>query len=163
MVEHWLFTRGVPTYKTQIFVDLPASAENSIELGNTVPENIGWIYGLSINVGGTKPMDASKNLISLANSYDLWLILKYGSSDFIDQFRLSNMVYNTYATARSQVQNYMPVSIPMGTDWKKSTIQNMTSITSVTIMLDIYFIDIPTYKNLTASGVIWERGIKPNG
>jgi hypothetical protein len=30
-------------------------------------------------------------------------------------------------------------------------------------MLDIYFIDIPTYKNLTASGVIWERGIKPNG
>lgn len=160
-LEHWLFKVGVPTYKTQIYIDLPAAASNSIELGNTVPENIGWIYGLAVNVGGKKPNDASLNLLTLAQSYELWLQLKYGSADFIDYYRLSNLVFNNYGAARTQVENYLPVSIPMGTDWKKSLIINNTSIVSATIMFDIYFIDIPTYKNLVASKIIWERGKKP--
>jgi len=165
--EDLLIKLGVPTYTTQIFKDLNATVTgNTIELGDDVPTNLGWIYGMSIHTDGFKPSDASKSLITLANAYDLWFTFVYGTANVTQYTRLSDMVFNvppstTRNGVRTQELNYMPISTPQGGDWRKSIITNPTGITTGTIMMNLFFIDEVTYQNLVASGVLWKGGRKP--
>lgn len=163
-IEHWLFRLGVPTYKTYLQIDLGTTANQKIEIADKVPENVGWIYGLSVQKDGSFPYDATIPLISNVQSYQLWLTLKYATSDFVDTWRLSDLIYTPFVPApvivydRQQERNYTPVSIPMGVDWRKSTIINPTGIVNATIFMDVYFIDLNTYKNMRESGVIGFQG-----
>lgn len=159
-IESWLFKAGIPTYKTWLEIDLPTPAQTQIEIADKVPENVGWIYGMSIQSDGKSPYDASKPLISATDAYLLWLTLKYATSDFVDTWRLSDLNFNPSLGVRQQPNNYAPCSIPMGTDWRKSKIINTTGIVGKTIWLDVYFIDVATYKNLRNSNTIWFEGKK---
>lgn len=156
MIEELLFKVGVPTYKTNLIT--PLTAANEINLGQQAPTNIGWIYGISLNVGGT---DFQGNtLISLADAGNLWLNLKIQTNVFTQTLRLSNYVYQQPNVPRTQERNYMPVSIPLELDWKQSTILNPTNIASGTVFFDFYYIDIPSYTNLLNSGTLWKYGVK---
>jgi hypothetical protein len=161
MIEELLFKVGIPTYKTNLITALTAT--KSVNLGQQAPTNIGWIYGISLNVSGTSATTdfQGNTLITLLEAANLWLNLKIGSNVFIEDVRLSNFVYQEPNVTRTQDRNYMPVSIPLDLDWKQSTIDNPTSITGKTVNFDFYYIDKPSYAALLKSGVLWETGNKP--
>lgn len=161
MIQEQFVKLGIPTYITQLQIDLPAVAKAQNLLGQDVPTNIAWVYGLSVTVDGTAPLDASQNLISLSESKNLWLTLMAGTNIFQQNIRLSDLLYVQGGVMRSQPYNFCPVSIPSGIDWKTSYIQNPNGVTSKSVLLNIYYIDKPTYNNLVGSGVLWKTGIKP--
>ncbi len=160
MIEELLFKTGIPTFKTTLSTDLVAVGD--VNLGQDAPTNIGWIYGMAVNVGGNS-YDNSKPLITLVEAGALWLTLKIGSSDFVKNLRLSNLEFQEASVTRGQERNYMPCSIPLALDWKQSTISNATGITGKTVLLDMWYIDKPSYDKLLQSKVIWKTGINPNG
>lgn len=158
MIEEFLFKAGIPTYKTNLITQITSA--KSINLGAQAPTNIGWIYGMSLLVGGTDYQ--GNTLISLADAGNLWLNLLIQTNNFTQNLRLSNLVYQQPNITRTQDKNYCPVSVPLELDWKQSTIANPTGIASGYVNLDMYYIDIPSYNNLKQSGMIWVNGQKLN-
>lgn len=154
MIEELLLRAGVPAYKTNLITTITTSKE--INLGQQAPENIGWIYGISLNVGGTDYQ--GNTLISLADSYNLWLNLKIQTNVFTQSIRLANFIYLNPSAIRTTERNYMPVSIPLQLDWKQSSILNPTGIASGIVNFDFYYIDIPSYNKLVANQMILKPG-----
>jgi len=170
MVEEMLFRVGIPTYKTTLQIDLPAAAQVKQLLNQKAPINIGWIYGISINVDGHLPLDNSANLITKTDAGNLWLSLLIGSNQFVADWRLSELMYMQYNVDREMNWNYAPVSLPMGSDakgnsqidWQKSYVTNPSGIVSKTILLNLWYIDIASYSNLVNSKFMWVTGVNPN-
>src|SRR6187431_3239438 len=97
MIEELLFKVGIPTFKTTLTTQLVAG---ETELGMEAPKNIGWIYGVSMEVGGVSP--DNKTLVAFADAPYLWLTFKIGSSDFMYRLRMDSLVYNQPGVTRTQ-------------------------------------------------------------
>lgn len=161
MVEELLFKTGIASYKTYLQFDLGASAQPQINMDQKAPVNIGWIYGISVLIGGTVPTNQTQNIISKADAGNLYVTFKIAANMFIDTWRLSDLVFQEAGQTREQERNYAPVSIPNILDWQKSYINNPTGIVSKTILFQLWYVDAPSYGNLVQSGVLWQQGKKP--
>jgi len=161
MIEELLFKVGIPTYKTNLITEITAT--NTVNLGQQAPTNIGWIYGISLNVAGTSATTNAngQTLVTLLQAANLWLNLKIGTNVFIQNTRLSNFVYQQPNVTRTQEKNYVPVSIPLDLDWKQSQIVNPTLMSAVFVDFDFWYIDKQSYANLLKSGALWQTGNKP--
>lgn len=160
-MEDLLNKLGIPSYISQIVVDLPSANNTTVQLNDKVPESAGWIYGMSVEHDGTTPTDQTKVLINAADMQNLWLQLKYGTSIYIDNYRLDKLSWRD-ATVPIAFRNYTPFSIPADTAWKNSVLLNPTGIINKTVIINVYFIDKGSYQHLVDTGVFWKNGRKTN-
>lgn len=155
MITDFIVKYNIPTYLTQIQTTLESSAQASINIGKNMPKTVGLIYGIFIYADGTMPDDASKPLISVTDSQELYMTLKVGMTDYIQNLRLDHLIYfNNGASAVNNTQRYMPVNIPYNVELDKSVYLNPSGIIDKTILLNLLFIDMVGLKLLQSKGLI---------
>lgn len=159
MIQETLLKLGIPTYSVTIYTKLEDVTSQLI--GDRMPEQIGWIYGLSTEVGDTHPDDATKQLISDNDIGSIWLCLKYGATEYIQDLRMTNLVFTSSQRPGMwfNPQRFFPVNIPMHTDLSTSKYKNPNKISNVHVALTLYYIDKTAYKNLLAQGIILANGV----
>lgn len=155
-----LSEQGVATLFTTILITLPTSGSQNIPIAKQLPNQIGMIYGLSIDVGQKDPNN--NNLITLAQSALLYITLKKGSANFIENMRMDKLLFNN-ADATGNLSNpnrYLPVNVPGDFDLDTSFLTNPTGITSGVVSLNLWYITKTTMQTLKASGVVKVNGKK---
>lgn len=118
-------------------VELDGTREQAI--GAKFPTNINWIYGVSAKVAGAGPNN--QTLITLANSYNLFLNLQEGSNFFLKNFPLCDLVFNPVNNGNDmRDQRYLPVKISGRADLDTSTIGNPTPVNSGLVLLYLWYV-----------------------
>lgn len=161
-IQDVLFKLGIPTYVYVVETQLTANAE--IKIGETLPVDLGWIYGMSVNINGCSPKDSTKLNILPGQSASLFLTLKYGQSLYVNNLRVSELIYTQpEPVAQSLFTNsnrYLSVNIPLNTDLKQSFFANPTLITGRIISLNLYYVDLTSYRTLVNEGILLRNGKK---
>jgi len=137
-----LFNLGCPTWVEDVQTTLPAVASAKQQIGNQLPTNIGYIYGLATYTDG---VDADNNtLISTTDASNLYLTLQDGPTQFYQQIRLWDLLTVFAGTPVLRPQPYTPVNIPYF-DLSKSFYQNPTGVVDATIRLKLYYIQMDAW------------------
>lgn len=157
MISQLLIRLGIPTYCFTTFTDL--NANKTVKVGDTMPPQVGWVYGLSIECNGVLPRDSSKNLITSADTFNLYLNLKYGSTNYVESLRLCNLQFNSVANPASNQSRFLPINMPMHSDLKESTYENPLAITNATIGLTLWYIDKASYEQLVRTKIFSQNGV----
>lgn len=158
MMQEILVKTGIPSYVTNIISPIPLSNQLQIPIAKTIPQQIGYIYGLTILTDTSDPQN--NNLITLTQAQLLYLVLKDGPTEFFQQIRLDQMVFTPAGFPNLNPNNYMPVNIPGNFDLSTSYYQNPTGVVSVpdnpttTIMLQLWFISTESYEWLMKKNYI---------
>jgi hypothetical protein len=145
--EDLLFGLGIATFVSRIEIPLTATPAAKIQLGKDQNTDIGMIYGLYVDAGGTMPEDTTKNCLTLANCSKVWLEWKKGQTTFIDKQRLETFVY----TAASNIANpkrYTRINVPGNIDMSECMIYNPEKIASETVVLNLLYIHKSDYGRL---------------
>jgi len=149
--ESQLFRWGIPTYIQTIFVDLTSTAE--IKISDTLPTQMGWIYGLNTYADGTDTDGTT--LISTANCLNLWWKIVQGDVNFIQKLRFSDLLYNV----TNQGFRYYEVNIPGTISLDQSLILNPTKITGVRLLMQMHYIRLTDLVDLVYSKkVVMDNG-----
>ena len=154
-----LFKLGIPTYVYSVETPMTNIAE--VKIGETLPVDLGWVYGISINVDGATAKNATVSNITSAQAFNLYLSLKYGQSIYVNALRLTEMIFTgpTASTAPfANANRWLPVNVPLNTDLKQSFFSNPTLITGVTVTMNLYYLDVTSYRELVNSGQILRNG-----
>lgn len=155
-MQELLIKTGIPSYVTNIISPIPTTAQVQIPIAKNIPQQVGMIYGLSILTDTNAPGD--QDLITFANAQDLYLVLKDGPTEFFQQVRLDQMVFNLAGFPNLNPDSYLRVAIPGNFDLSTSYYQNATGIVSVdttkVIMLQLWYISTESYKWLMKKGYI---------
>lgn len=146
-----LFQKGIATYTTTIYTPIPANPAQSFQIGKDMPLQIGRIFGMAIYTDGLTPDQA--DLVTSTDAFNLYINLKVGSANFVEEHRLSDMisfVAGVPITTRSNP--FMEVNIPDGLDLSTSKYLNPTGIVAgannKTIALKLWYIGYETYNQL---------------
>lgn len=141
----------------QLFITIKTTcaATPQVQIGTTMPTQIGLIYGLSVTCAGTD--DQGGTLITYAQTALLYLNLKRGSTNAIEALRLDKLVFangnlNTVFPASSE--RYLPMILPNTLSLDQSSYSNATSIASGVIMLDLWFLSNEMVDYLANKGAI---------
>jgi hypothetical protein len=162
-MQSLLFKLGIPTY--MYTVETAITGEISTNIGETLPQDLGWIYGLSTNVNGVTARDKTKIYPTALEASNLFLNLKYGQAIFVNGLRLSDLIFlDPLALAQpGNSERYLQVNIPLNTDLKLSYIQNPTQIGTpaapVTTALNLFYIDIKSYTTLVKQKMVLQNGM----
>lgn len=158
-----LFKLGVPTYVFTVEVQITANPQ--VLIGEKLPVNLGWVYGMSTNIIGRTQL-TNELLPNDQQIGSLYLSLKYGQAIYVDGLRLSELVFTQpfggAGTNLPQWQNshrYFPMNIPLNTDLKLSYISNPLLVSGITVALNLFYIDMVAYKNLLDAGLLYANGI----
>lgn len=157
-IEALFLKLGIPTYTTTIYSPLPVSAatSNTFPIAKQLPTQIGRIYGMAVYCDTFTP--DNKALITTANAQVLYLTLKDGATNFVEDLRLSDMQSQFLATPNARPTNYLPVNIPGGFDLSTSFYSNPTGLvtgpTNVTVALKLWYISVETYNTMTKNKIV---------
>lgn len=159
---------GIPQLLTTIKTVIPGTATPQIKLGNTMPEQIGLIYGMSVSVGiaGVATVDDMGNtLITLTNASNLFLTLQKGSTKVLDPMRLDKLVYNVpnATVAATADYRYLPMIIPNYISLDTSYYSNPASLTAGEIMLELWYITNEMLDFLVSEQAIASIWANPKG
>jgi len=127
------------TYFESIQIDLTGQID--LDIGTRLASQILYIYGISTYLSGVTPN--SENLIVPGDDLNLYLSLRDGANDFIEDIRLSDLVFSNDV----RVKHY-PVWFPGNLsavsrlDLDKSQISNPTLITGRSILLNFWYIPV---------------------
>ena len=152
-VEQFLLRLGIRTYVYPVITDVTAKIQ--VLLGDSISTELGWIYGISTEIVGCVPDDKNTPLPTFAQVKDLYLTLLNGQTMYINNLRMSNLVFvdptaaNTNPT--SNQRRYYPVNIPMTTDLKNSYFQNPQAASGFSTMIYFHYIPKKTYEALVAN------------
>lgn len=152
-MQELLIKQGIPTYIINIFTDLGAVAESPIQIGKQMPTNIGLIYGISVNVDGVQPDNASNAMITQDEASKIWLTLVAGSLSFLKYVKLDQLVFSSSTLGDNQ-QRFLPVNIPNNFSLDLSQYFNPESIINKTISLQFWYIDKESYNRLVSNKLI---------
>lgn len=155
-IQTMLFKLGVPTYKYTVETSFTGQVQQKI--GDTLEVTVGWIYGMSTQIEGTTATDPNQILPNSAQIPNIYLNLKYGQSIYVNKLRMSDLVYIDPAMAPTQYinpQRYQNFNIPALTDLKQSYYDNPQAYTGITVVLDLWYIDITAYKQLIKDGAMF--------
>ncbi len=152
-----LFGLGIPTFTTTIYTPLPANAANSFQIGKEMPKSVGRIFGMAVYSDGVTP--DGQDLITSTDAFNLYMNFKIGTSDFVEEHRLSDMlsfVAGSPVTTRSDP--FMSVNIPNGLDLSVSKYLNPTGIVAgannKTIALKLWYIGFNTYNEMLKQKIV---------
>ncbi len=155
MITHSLLIKyGIPTYFVPIYTDLPATNQLQIDISAQLQTQIGRIYGFSLDTDTVSP--ANKQLISVNDAMNIYLSLKWGSSYFIQEIRLDNMIYNITPGSTSMLpgERFLPVNVPNDFSLDQSIYINPTGVVGKTIKLNAWYISKISYNQLISAKVI---------
>lgn len=148
-----LLAKGYPALIYQQLITLPGVAVNNNIIGTKLQEQVGLIYGISININGVDPNNAA--VINAADAARLYLVLKQGSSNFIDTYRLDNLVFVDSASNNWNNQTrFLPVNITDKISLDQSYITNPAGIVNKSIILNFHYITKNDYARVKASGLL---------
>jgi len=160
MILEMLMKLGVPTLTTTIYSPIPTTASQQIEIAKQLPTQIGRIYGMAIYCDSVTP--DNKDLITTTDSQFLYLTLKEGMANFIEDLRLDDMVSVFSGSPVSRPLPYLSVNIPNTFDLSTSFYANPTGIlagaNNKTIALKLWYISIETYNKLVKQGILLKNG-----
>ena len=168
MLHDIIIKYGIPSYFESIQTDIPTGAgQLNIPIAAILPTQIGRIYGISTYVqmtGATKTAD-NKTLITVAQAGLLFLNLKWGATNFIQNLRMSELIsepagLNAVATPISNDNgvNYLPVNIPWDFSLDQSSYINPSLINSGTICLNLWYISKQTYETMIKENIVGING-----
>ena len=156
MMQELLVKTGVPSYTTNFVSPIPTVAQTQIQIAKNIPQQVGYIYGLTILTDSASP--GNQTLITLAQAQNLYIVLKDGPTEFFQQVRLDQMTQTLAGFPNLNPNYYMPVNIPGYFDLSTSYYQNPTGIVSVevtsVILLQLWFISTESYKWLMKKNYI---------
>ena len=162
----WLY--GIPTYRTTIFTAIPTDLNSNIPLPKQLPTQIGLIYGVSTQCDTVDPNN--RTLITTAQAQNLYLTLKDGATEFFEQVRLDDLLYNFAGVPEPSGKRYLDVRIPGTFDLSTSFFDNPTGILSpapplsaIVIPLTVWYIDRLTYIYLLDNGMVAINGMNMKG
>jgi len=124
-------------------IQLTLTSIQSVKFDGNLPTNIGTIYGMSTHVIGRGP--ANEVLITLADSFALYIVFRTGTDNVIDHLRLCDLLYMpsltaTEASAAVTDRKYLPVHINgHELDLTTSSIENPTGISSGEIVIWLWY------------------------
>lgn len=158
-LEERLFNLGVPLYTQDIITNIPAAATGQIQIAKTLPTTVGWIFGLSTYADG---VDSQNNtLITTTQASNLFMYLQNGPNQFIQEMRLTDLLYTYAGNPIVRNTRYWEVNIPGNFDLSTSNFLNPTNIASpaapakpIVIRLKLWYIDKTSYKILEESGAV---------
>lgn len=152
MFEQLFFNLGIPTYMQSIYVTITNT--RTINFPKQMPNQIGWIYGISTYCDGVTP--DNQTLPTTAQAEDLYTVWKAGQTEFIAAYRVSQL---SFFNANGTDQQYQPVNIPSKISLDQSQIINPTGASGFTLMLNLFYIDEASYLNLIKSGRLGTNGL----
>lgn len=151
---------GIPTLTTTIYSPIPATADNTIKIAVQLPTQIGRIYGLATYADSVTP--AGQDLITTTDAQNLYLTLKEGMANFLEDVRLDDLLTSFSGTPVQRPYPYLPVNIPNTFDLSTSLYANPTNIlagaNNKTIALKLWYISIDTYDRLVRTGILGVNG-----
>jgi hypothetical protein len=153
-----LFKCGVGTWITDIITIAPVSTtpgvgSESFPVGKNLPEDVGFIYGMNVIADGTGP-DGSV-LPTTTQNQSMYLNLKSGPTNFVENYRMSDLQNDFAGSPNVRIERYMPVAIP-SFDLSKSQYINPNLYTGFNIHLYLWYVQTDDWKVL-----VKELGIKP--
>ena len=94
-------------------------------------------------------------LISTANAQALYLNLKWGAADFIQNIRLDDMLFNFAGATGLSPTRYLPVNVPKDFNLDQSRYINPTMIPGpLNISLNLWYISTLTYARMEKLGLV---------
>lgn len=160
----WLTQLGIPTLKQTIITTISPNVQRNIPLPKQLPKDIGRIIGLSTYCDTVDPQN--NPLITTAQAQILFLALKSGATEFYTPVRLDDLLFNFAGVPSPSGLKYHSVNIPGDFDLSTSYYINPTLIVSaaapappITIMLNLLYINVNTYKDLIARDIVLQNGI----
>lgn len=154
MIEEMLLCNGIPIYQQTFFTDLPATAMQQNPIAQTLPTQIGYIYGLSLYTDTVGP--TNQTLININDCRNMYLQLNWKGSKFMDSIRLSDLCYDVipFGTALCPEPRYKRVSIPYNFSMDQSYYLNPKNVVSKTVALNLWYITRSDYNKLITRGEI---------
>lgn len=147
-MEELLLKLGIPTYVQALYTTITAT--DQIQLPKELPNQIGWIYGLSTVVATVTPTNQA--LITLANAQRLYLTLVSGATLFTNPLRLDQLIYDSTTGCD---QRYMRVNVPSKISLDQSYVTNPgASVASGVFALQLWYIDKASHKFLVDNGFL---------
>ena len=160
MIIDMLMRLGIPTLTTTIYSPLSVAPEQSIKIAQQLPTQIGRIYGMAIYADGVTP--DNKALITTSEAALIYLTLKEGMANFLEDLRLDDMLTVFSGAPVTRPVPYLPVNVPNTFDLSTSQYSNPTGIVAgannKTIALKLWYISIETYNRLLADGTLLKNG-----
>lgn len=140
-----LFRMGIGTWIEDIPTLLPTPAAVTVPIGQTMPSNVGFIYGISTYADGVD--SENQTLISTVQSQLIFMTLQDGPTQFIQKVRLSDLLNEVAGSPVVRAEKFTPVAIP-AFDLSKSFYQNPTSVAGAVIRLKLWYIQKDTWNKL---------------
>jgi hypothetical protein len=148
--EQTLFKLGIPTYIQTITVDI--TSQNELKIADTVPLQMGWIYGLNTYADTVDPDNT--DLISTADASNLYLKIVQGDRNFVNAIRIDDLLF----PSATQSGRYMEVNIPGTISIDQSLILNPTGITEGRLLLMLRYVAIWDLEKLIAENLFRNGG-----
>jgi hypothetical protein len=144
-----LFEMGVATWMMDIVTPLPVNnagvGSANFQIGKTLPENVGFIYGLSTYADG---IDSLNNpLISTTQAQNIYMNLQNGATVFEQDLRMSDLLNEFAGTPVVRPEKFMQVNIPRF-DLSKSFYLNPQLFVNATIRLKIWYVDVNDWNGI---------------
>lgn len=109
-LEQLFFRLGIPTYDTDIVINIPVSPSNLIDISKITQTDIGWIYGVSIDADS---VDSQNNtLITTTQAQNLYIQWRNGTIDFAPESRLDTYLSVYAGVPVIRPTKYYPMNIP---------------------------------------------------
>jgi len=136
---------GVGTWVSDIITIAPATPANTFQVGKNLPTDIGFIYGLSTYADG---VDSQNNtLVTTAQCQNMYLMLKDGGTEFIEELRLSDLLNEFAGSPVVRPDKFTPVNIPVF-DLSKSEYKNPLLFTGFSIHLKLWYVQKKDWKRI---------------
>lgn len=135
-MDHLSFVRtGIWDFKQPF--ELALNGNNAQELGQTPPQNIYAIYGISTITNGVTPV-TNNPLIAPGQDQNLYLKLVMKDVDVWEDYRLDQLVFDRESPTRMLLTN-----LPGDLDFSRSQIINPTGINNVSVLIYFHYLPIP--------------------
>lgn len=157
LYKHRLPVLHYPIYTTVV-------GTQTINIAEKLNTSIGLIYGVSIDTQGVDP--SNRALITDVDCNNLFLTLRQGSSNFLQDMRLNNFNFfnvGVLASVNTNPYRFLPVNIP-GTmsgesiSLDQSFYSNPTLIAAGIIKLNFWYLTPANVKLLVKKGEIMPIG-----
>jgi len=132
-----LLEMGVSTWATDIITQLPVPATENFEIGKTLPENVGFIYGISIYADSLDPV--GNTLISTTQAQGMYINIRDGATTFFPAMKLSDFLSEVAGSPIVRAEKFVPVNIK-AFDLSTSSYSNPNLFTGAFIRLKLWYI-----------------------
>jgi hypothetical protein len=112
-IEDLCFRLGIPTYCNDVVINLPLQPTNEIKpIANIMQDDVGWIYGLSMDADRTYPVGAGQPTLTTTQMMNMYLQLRNGSTNFGQIISLDKLLQVFNGTPIVDGSRYFSINIP---------------------------------------------------